>query len=88
MLPNAGRRVPPARRESSDLGYDTNFTSTEGASPAALGNRIAQTCIQYGLTDGANEDLNYGDPTWMPVNEPMIVDLPGTARLAALRPRS
>lgn len=61
------------------LGYDWTFTSTEGDSPAALGNRIAQTIIDYGLSDGSNEANEYVDNTgYAPVNEPMIVKLPGT----------
>ena len=61
------------------LNYDPTFVSTEGSSPAALGNRIAQAVIQYGLADGANEVHDYADPTgYVPVNEPMTFDVPGT----------
>ncbi len=63
----------------NELGYDKSFTSTSGDSPAALGNRIAQAVLAYGLTDGANEANGYVDDTgYMPVNEPMIVSIPGT----------
>jgi hypothetical protein len=37
------------------LGYDKAFTSTVGDTPAAVGNRVAQAVIDYGLTDGSNE---------------------------------
>ena len=37
------------------LCYDIDFISTEGDSPAALGNRIAAKIIAYGRTDGAHE---------------------------------
>lgn len=62
-----------------DLGYDRNFVSTEGDSPAALGNRIAATVLAFGLRDGANEQNHY-TPTfgYMPVNGPMVVSMPGT----------
>jgi hypothetical protein len=63
------------------LGYDRGFTSTEGDSPAALGNRIGQTIIEYGMSDGANEGpyLDYEDDTgYLPVNAPLIFKLPGT----------
>lgn len=61
------------------LGYDKNFTSTIGNSPAALGNRIAQTIINHGAADGANEQNNYADTSgYFPVNPPMVKDLPGT----------
>lgn len=61
------------------LGYDKTFTSTVGNSPAALGNRIAETIINFGATDGANEQNNYEDTSgYFPVNPPMVKDLPGT----------
>jgi hypothetical protein len=60
------------------LGYDKAFTSTVGPSPAALGNRIAAAVIDYGLADGANEAGGYADPTYAPVNEPMVIKEPGT----------
>ena len=37
------------------LCYDIDFVSTEGDSPAALGNRIAAKIIAYGRTDGDYE---------------------------------
>ena len=63
-----------------DLGYDPSFTSTVGDSPAALGNRIAQTVINQGLADGANEVDKYATPAgqYVPVNPPLTFDLPGT----------
>jgi hypothetical protein len=63
-----------------DLNYDPLFTSTAGNSPAALGNRIAQTVIASGLADGANELNNYAIPpgAYMSVNPPLTFDNPGT----------
>jgi hypothetical protein len=60
------------------LGYDPSITTTTGDTPAAIGNRIAQAVIAYGLSDGSNEVNNYADPTYSPVNDPLIVALPGT----------
>lgn len=61
------------------LGYDKTFTSTVGNSPAALGNRIAQTIINHGAADGANEQNDYADTSgYFPANPPMVKDLPGT----------
>ncbi|WP_428388194.1 vanadium-dependent haloperoxidase [Mucisphaera sp.] len=63
------------------LGYDFNNTTTTGNSPAAIGNRIAQAVINFGLTDGAEENDNYIDPSpdaYTPVNPPMRFDDPGT----------
>src|SRR5438128_10259036 len=58
------------------LGFDKTFTDTTGSSPAALGNRIAAAVIDFGKTDGSNEDGNYADPTYRPVNQPLIVKVP------------
>src|SRR5262245_15483068 len=65
--------------QMSLLGYDPSFTSTVGNSPAALGNRIAQTMINYGLSDGSNEMGNYAPPPgqYVPVNQPLTFDNPG-----------
>ncbi len=61
------------------LGYDKTFTSTLGNTPAALGNRIAQTVINHGQSDGANEQNDYADTSgYTPVNSPMVIALPGT----------
>jgi hypothetical protein len=63
-----------------DLGYDPEFTSTIGDSPAALGNRIAQTVITNGLADGANESNNYAIPSgvYISVNPPLTFEDAGT----------
>lgn len=63
----------------TDLGYDPGFTATSGGvdPPAELGNRIAAAVIAQCLGDGANEAGGYGDPTYVPANPPMLVDLPG-----------
>src|SRR2546426_4934625 len=60
------------------LGYDKTLTSTAGDSPAVVGNRVAAAVLAYGATDGANEAADYADPTYTPVNDPLIVKLPGT----------
>lgn len=65
-------------RRFNQLGLDKHFTTTVGSAPAALGNRIAATVIAHGLGDGSNEADNYRDPTYAPINEPLIVKLPGT----------
>jgi hypothetical protein len=48
-------------------------TSTEGGSPAALGNRIAAAVIAAGLADGSNEAGGYAAEDYQPVNEPLTV---------------
>ena len=62
-----------------EFGYDPYLDSTEGSSAAAFGNRVAQSVIDYGLQDGANEKLDYLDPSgYSSVNRPMVFDVPGT----------
>ncbi len=77
--PAASQRIFDDLMDS--LGYDTNVTTTVGNTPAAIGNRIAQTILDShrGVNDdGANEDNGYVDNTgYVPVNDPMIVDYPG-----------
>jgi len=61
-----------------NLGYDKDIVTTEGDSPAALGNRIAATVIAYYAGDGANEANNYAaNIGYVPVNDPLVVAVPG-----------
>ncbi len=61
----------------ASLCYRTDYESTDGDDPAALGNRIAEAVITYGSTDGALEDDRYVDSSYRPVNDPMVVADPG-----------
>lgn len=67
------------RFQMDALGYDPDYSSTTGDSPAALGNRIAQSVINQSLTDGANEAGNYASPPGMyePVNATLTVEESG-----------
>ena len=60
------------------LCYPLTVTTTEGDSPAALGNRIAAAAIAYGLADGSNQANGYAAPDYKPVNAPLVVNKPGT----------
>lgn len=62
----------------ADLGYPTENETTVGNSPAAIGNRIAQNMIAWGLTDGSRESTDYDYPAYAPVNPEMPHNLPGT----------
>ena len=59
------------------LCYRIDYVSTEGDSPAALGNRIAAAAIAYGTRDGSLEDQRYVDTDYRPVNAPLVVAEPG-----------
>jgi hypothetical protein len=61
----------------ASLCYRIDYTTTEGDSPAALGNRIAAKVIAFGRNDGAHEALRYADPTFTPANAPLVVAEPG-----------
>jgi hypothetical protein len=60
------------------LCYPLTVTTTEGDSPAAVGNRIAAAVLAYGLDDGSNQAGGYAAPDYTPVNAPLVVAKPGT----------
>jgi hypothetical protein len=60
------------------LCYPLNVTTTQGDSPAAIGNRIAAAVLAYGVDDGSNQADGYNDPTYVPLNPPLVVVQPGT----------
>jgi hypothetical protein len=79
--PGAGETLPSLDRKMDALGYDREFTSTEGSTPAALGNRIAQHVIAFGLTDNANEQGNYENQFYLPVNRTLLPAFPGNPNI-------
>ena len=60
------------------LCYRLDVTTTVGNDPAAVGNRIAKTVLDYGLNDGSNQAGGYAAPNYKSVNPPLIVAQPGT----------
>jgi hypothetical protein len=61
------------------LCYPLTVTTTDGDTPAAVGNRIAAAVLDYGLNDGSNQAGGYADPDYKPVNQPLIVNTPGAS---------
>jgi hypothetical protein len=61
----------------ASLCYDRDYTTAEGDTPAALGNRIAAAVIAAGQADGSNEAERYAPPDYAAVNDPLIVGEPG-----------
>jgi len=59
------------------MGYDKTYEGVVGDDPASLGNRIAATIITFGLTDGSNEQNDYENLVYNPVNPPLLPDFPG-----------
>ena len=76
---NLGQTFALLKKTMRSLCYSADFTSTAGASPAALGNRIAAAVIAYGRHDGSLERQHYADPSYLPQNAPMVVSRPGSA---------
>ena len=62
-----------------EKGYNKNFLSENYSTGAqeALGNYIASCYINYGRLDGSNEDRNYVNNYYSPVNDPLVVQHPG-----------
>jgi len=77
--PGASTTLPELDALMGTLGYDTEDTSTDIASgsAAAVGNRIAECYIAYGLQDGANEANAYRNEHYLPVNAPIEPPKPG-----------
>lgn len=62
------------------LGYDPDFTSTDysSGSPAALGNYIGDSYIDFGKADGSNELGDYESLYYQPANNSLIPNEPGS----------
>lgn len=81
--PGAGEIMPQLNAFFFEQGYDFQYTGTDYASgnPADLGNYIAFLIIGYGFTDNANEQSDYENQYYEPVNEPLITDNPGNPNM-------
>lgn len=74
---NSAATLAALDAKMAELGYDIEFFGIEGDSPAAVGNRAAAAIIALGESDGSNQAVNYVDPTYTPVNSPLVVAFPG-----------
>ena len=61
----------------AEFGCDPTFSSTVGDSPAAVGNRIGEAVVAFGLADESNQQGGYANRVYQPVNQPLIAALPG-----------
>ena len=84
--PGAAATMAEADALMSTLGYDASNTSTDlsDGSAAAVGNRIAECYINYGLQDGANEADGYKNQHYLPVNAPIEPPKPGNPNITDL----
>jgi len=64
----------------SALGYDIDYTNDDykSGNPAALGNYIANKIIEFGLLDGSNENNDYNNSNYVPINPPLVLKKPGS----------
>jgi hypothetical protein len=78
--PGAGQSLASFNLLMVNLGYDINFESTDysSGSAAALGNYIGDRLIEFGLQDGSNEQNDYSNSDYMPVNPAINPSIPGT----------
>jgi hypothetical protein len=68
----------------NQLGYDTSVTTLDYQSgdPASLGNYIAACLIDFGLQDRSNEQNQYANQFYRPVNPPLAPALAGNPLIA------
>lgn len=80
--PGAMTSLPVYDAKMTELGYDIAFTSRRGDSPAALGNRIAASALDFGANDNSNEANAFENLFYEPINPPLLPPLPGNPDLA------
>ena len=66
----------------AELGYDTAVVDEMGATPAALGNRIAAAVLAFGAADGSNEENGYSNVFYEAVNPYLFPGFAGNPYLA------
>jgi len=79
--PGAAKLLPAYDALMDELGYDKSYSGTVGNSPASQGNRIAASYLFYGFNDGSNELYDFENVFYEPVNESLVVALPGNPNL-------
>ena len=67
----------------TELGYDRDMVSTDYStgSPAALGNYLADQIITFGLTELCNEENDYENLFYEPLNSALAPQLPGNPEM-------
>ena len=74
----ASETIPQFDQLMADLCYPIEMAATEGETPDALGNRIAEVILEAGRDDGSNEAEGYVSDDYQPVNDALTVDASGT----------
>ncbi len=81
--PSADRLLDEYDQKMESLGYDISYTRVdyETGRGAALGNYIANEYIQYGLQDGSQEEFDYANAFYAPINPSMNPAEPGNPNI-------
>ena len=79
--PGADTMLPAYENKMISLGLDPTNDTLIGNSPAAVGNRIAQAYIQFGLADSSNEVNDYENLVYEPINPALFPEEPGNPDL-------
>ena len=79
--PGADTMLPAYENKMISLGLDPTNDTLIGNSPAAVGNRIAQAYIQFGLADSSNEINDYENLVYEPINPALFPEEPGNPDL-------
>lgn len=69
----------------AEFGCDPAFTSTAGDTAAAIGNRIGASVVAFGLSDNSNQQGDYANRFYQPVNPALIVAFPGNPGVVDVR---
>ena len=75
---NANAVFVALNTQMADLGYPTTF-SVIGSTPAAVGNRAAAAVLAFASTDGSREATGYDDPSYTPINSPLVISQSGAS---------
>ncbi len=81
VSPGAANTIAAVRALMLKLGYNPDFHGTVGNTPKAVGNRIAINVLNFGLNDNSNEQGNFGNLYYVPVNDPLIPEFPGNPEI-------
>jgi hypothetical protein len=79
--PGGPAMLPQYDALMTSLGYTTSNTNTTGNTPAAIGNRIAATILDYGASDNSNEANDYANQFYFPINLALLPEFAGNPNL-------
>ena len=79
--PGADTMLPAYENLMVSLGLDPANDTLIGNSPVAVGNRIAEAYIQFGLADSSNEVNDYENLVYEPINPALFPEEPGNPEL-------